>query len=49
MINFYDVTGEKRKNQNLNWLQILDCPYKISIIGGSGSRKTITLLNLINH
>ena len=28
------------KKYNLNWPQILDCPYRILIIGGSGSGKT---------
>ena len=31
-----------------NLLKIPDCPYRILIIGGSGSRKTNSLLNLIS-
>ena len=34
-------------NHNLKWPYIPDNPYKISIIGDSGSRKTNVLLNLI--
>ena len=37
----------KIKQNNKNWLYILDHPYRILIIGGSGSRKTNLLLNLI--
>ena len=38
----------KIKN-NLNWPYIPDHPYRILIIGGSGSGKTNALLNLINN
>ena len=48
MINF-DVTKENIKEHNSNWPQILDHPYRILIIGGSGSGKTNSLFNLINH
>ena len=37
----------KIKQNNKNWLYIPDHPYRILIIGGSGSRKTNLLLNLI--
>ena len=40
MINFDDVTIEETKYHNSNWLQISDHPYRILIIGGSGSGKT---------
>ena len=33
-------------NDNLNWLYISEHPYKILIIGGSGSGKTNVLLNV---
>ena len=34
-------------NHNSNWPYITDHPYRILIIGGSGSGKTNVLLNLI--
>ena len=37
------------KEHNPNQLQIPDHPYRILIVGGSGSGKTNALLNLINH
>ena len=49
MINFDDVVKEKIKEHNLNWPQIPDHPYRILIIWGSGSGKTNSLFNLINH
>ena len=36
-------------NCNPNWRYIPDNPYRILIIGGSGSDKTNVLLNLIKH
>ena len=36
-------------NHNPNWPYIPDYPYRLLIIGGSGSRKTNTLSNLINN
>ena len=48
MINFDDVTKENIKKHNPNWLQILDHPYRILIIGGSGSGKTKSLFKLIS-
>ena len=38
----------KNKKHNEKWRYIPDHPYRIFINGGSGSRKTNTLLNLIN-
>ena len=49
MINFDEYTSENRINHNPNWPYIPDHPYRILIIGGSGSGKTNTLLNLINN
>ena len=46
MINFHDVIKEEH---NPNWLEIPDHPYRILIIGGSGSEKTNSLFNLINQ
>ena len=43
----YDQTVEI--NHNTNWLYVIDHPYRILIIGGSGSGKTNALLNLIKH
>ena len=47
MINFDEYTKENKTMHNLNWLYIPDHPYRTLIIGGSGSRKTNALLNLI--
>ena len=48
MINFDDYTDENKKEHNLKWPYIPDHPYRILIIGGSGSGKTNALLNLID-
>ena len=39
----------KTKQNNLDWPYIPDHPYRILIIGGSGSGKTNALLNLPNN
>ena len=49
MVNLDSITNENNKKHNEKWPYIPDHPYKIIIIGGSGSRKTNTLLNLINE
>ena len=49
MINFDDYTNENKTGHNVKWPYILDYPYRILIIGGSGSGKTNALLNLINN
>ena len=49
MINFDDYTNETTIEHNSKWLYIPDHPYRILIIGGSGSGKTNALLNLINN
>ena len=49
MINFDDVTKENKKEKNSNWPQISDHPYRILIIGGSGSGETNSLFNLISQ
>ena len=49
MINFDDYTNNNKTKNNLNWPYIPDHPYRILILGGSGSRKTDVLLNLINN
>ena len=46
-INLDSITNENNKKHNEKWPYIPDHPYRILIIGGSGSGKTSTLLNLI--
>ena len=48
MINLDSITNENNKEHNEKWPYIPDHPYRILIIGGSGSGKTSTLLDLIN-
>ena len=49
MINLDSITNENNKKHNEKWPHITDHLYRIVIIGGSGSGKTNTLLNLINE
>ena len=49
MINFNDYVNEHRTKYNKGWLFTPDHPYRILIIGGSGSGKTNLLLNLIEN
>ena len=49
MINFNDYTNKNRTEHNKNWPYIPDHPYRILIIGGSGSGKTNVLLKLIEN
>ena len=49
MINFDDYANENKTEQNFKWPYIKDHPYRILIIGSSGSGKTNALLNLINE
>ena len=49
MINLDSITIENNKKHSGKWPYIPDHPYRILIIGGSGSGKTNTLLNLINE
>ena len=49
MINVDDITNENNKKHNEKWPYIPDHPYGILIIGGSGTGKTNTLLNLMNE
>ena len=49
MINFDDIVNENKTVHNKNWPYIPDHPYRILIIGGSGSGKTNALINLINE
>ena len=49
MINFDDNVTENETKHNKNWPYTPDHPYRILIIGGSGSRKPNVLLNLIDN
>ena len=49
MMNFDDVIKENIKKHHPDWLQIPDHPYRILIIGGSGSGKANSLFNLIDQ
>ena len=49
MINLDSTTNENNKEHNKKWPYIPDHPYRIVIIGGSGSGETKTLLHLIKE
>ena len=49
MINSDDYVNEHKTEHNKNWSYIPYKPYRILIIGGSGSGKTNVLLNLIEN
>ena len=49
MINFDNYTDENKIEHNSKPPYIPDHPYRIFIVGGSGSEKTNALLNLINN
>ena len=49
MINLDNITNRNNKLHNEKWPYISDNPYRILIIGGSGSGKINALLNLINE
>ena len=49
MINFDNYRNENKTEHNLKRPYIPDHPYRILIVGGSGSGKTDALLNLINN
>ena len=49
MINLDSITNEHKKKHNEKRPYIPYHPYRILIIGDSGSGKTNTLLNLINE
>ena len=48
-INFDDIVSENKIVHNKNWPYIPDHPYRILMIGCSGSGKTNALLNLIEN
>ena len=45
MINFDDYANENKTQHNQKWPYIQDHPYRILIVGGSGSEKTNALIN----
>ena len=47
MISFDNYVNENRSEPNKNWPYIPDYPYRVLIIGCSGSVKTNVLLKLI--
>ena len=49
MINFDDYANENQTEHNSKQPYILDHPYRMLIIGSSGSGKANVLLNLINN
>ena len=49
MISFDNYVNQNKTKHNKNWPYIPDHPYRILIIGGSGSGKTNLLLNLIEN
>ena len=49
IINLDSITNENNKECNEKWSYIPDHLYRIIIIGGSGSAKANTLINLINE
>ena len=49
MIDFDEYTNENKTEHNLKWPYIPNHSYRILTVGGSGSGKTNTLLNLINN
>ena len=49
MINLDTIVNNNNEGYNEKWPYIPDHPHRILIIGGFGSGKTNTLLNLINE
>ena len=49
MFNVDSITKENNREHNKKWPFFPDHPYRILIIGGSGSRKANALLNLIKE
>ena len=49
MINQGSLINENNKEHSKKWPHIPDHPYRIVVIGSSGSGKTNTLFNLINE
>ena len=49
MINLDSITNENKSEPNEKWPYIPDYPYRIIVIGRSGSGKTNALLNLMKE
>ena len=49
MINLDNIVNNNKERYKEKWPNIPEFPYRILIIGGSGSGKTNTLLNLIHE
>ena len=49
MFNLDNIRNENNEDHNKKWPYILDHPYRMLIIGGSGLGKTNVLLNLIKE
>ena len=49
MFNLDDIINKNNENYNKKWPYIPDHPYKMLIIGGSGSNKTNAQLNFIKQ
>ena len=49
IINLVKIANKNNKKHNENFPYIPDHPYRIIIIGGSGSGKTNTLINLVKE
>ena len=49
MIHFDDYANENKIEHSSKWPYIPDHPYRILIVGGSGSGKTNALFNLLSN
>ena len=49
MFNLDDISSECNEEYNLKWSYVPDHPYRMLVIGSSGSGKTNALLNLIKE
>ena len=49
MINLDNIINNNNEKHNEKWPYVPEHPYRILIIGGSGSGKTNTLLKLVNE
>ena len=48
-INFDDIVNEEKIQHNQDWPYTPDTPFRLLIVGSSGSGKTNALFNLINR